>query len=644
MTEQFGANFQKYIPERDYKSRDYQPFDQPFDDMCKNCELYYELLFRKNLTKRPFMPVCKRHVLEEFKDLQVEDFESQEEFDEFQINIDPVAWSYSNFGWTARWYQEELMSCSAKKKIVRAGRRCGKTNAIVMLILWGIFTHSNWTILVIAPFDSQVGKIFDEFEKMLQLSPKLSSAIKRKRKNPHILELVNGSKVKGYSSGPQSASRSDKIRGEDANYIVLDEADYLADSDLEAIIAILASHPDCGLWASSTPKGTHNKFYQWATDKNLGFKEFHFISQEAPSWTQEAEDFFSANYDKIAYEHEFLAEFGLQEAGVFRNDLIDLSISPYEMPLPRSSPQSRIVMGVDWNGEKAGVHIVVTEFWNGKYKVLAKEVVKDANFTQHAAVEKIVATDAIYGCDFIYVDEGYGRVQVEMLHKLGMQNPGTGLHRRVVPYAYNKPIEIKDPRSGEVVKKPAKPFLVQTTALQLEQGRLILPASEDTTILVKSKEGEAGNKQPGLVQQMRNFAVERVSTLGLPTYTSGDDHTMFAFMLSIAGFLLEFSDLRRTNISMGFTHTNVGIGGKVEPKSPDQKNEQMASIVRQLDAGKNRSILKANASSGFSANKAIKSLRSAISRGDKTAIKRHFDSRNITRGQTLKREGKRDSF
>ena len=149
------------------------------------------------------------------------------------------------------------MHCSKKTCKSRKASTC-----IVVLISWLLYTNEDVTVLVIAPYQAQVTKIFDEITKLISSNEELSSSIKRNTKNPHRLELNNGSKALGFSSGAQSSARSDKIRGQDANYIVLDEADYLADDDLDAILAILASHPDCGLWASSTPTGKHQKYYQ----------------------------------------------------------------------------------------------------------------------------------------------------------------------------------------------------------------------------------------------------------------------------------------------------------------------------------------------------------------------------------------------
>jgi len=532
-------------------------------------------------------------------------------------------------------------NCTAQKKLVRAGRRTGKTSAICILTLWAIFTHIDYTVLVIAPYQAQVTKIFDEMERLIATNPDLSSAIRRKTKNPQRIELNNGSKVLGFSSGSKSASKSDKIRGQDAHYIVLDEADYLDDADLEAILAILASHPNCGLWASSTPKGAHNKFYQWACDKNLAFKEFHYISAESPSWTEDTEEFFLTNWGSVAFEHEFWAEFGIQEGGVFRNDLIDKALAEYSLPQPRSSPHSRIVAGVDWNGEKNGVHIIVTEFWNGKYRVLAKEIVKDAQFTQHAAIDRILELNHKYDLDFVYVDEGYGRVQVEIMHKIGMQQPATGLHKKVVAYSMNKQIEMRDPVTGSIIKKPPKPFMVNLTALQLEEGRLQLPVSEDTQILVASKEGEAQGKSQGLVQQMRNYTVERISVLGLPTYSQGEDHTLTAFMLSIIGFIMQFSDMAKVNVSHAMRALNSPL---VQEKSPENTGTaKLAAITRQLDTGFKLRKGHNDLGSIFKARQAQENVRGAITRGERAAIQRHFGKHNINRKTDLGRGG-RGSF
>jgi hypothetical protein len=585
------SEYTSYIGERNYKKTDYVPMKKGFSDLCKNCKHYYKNLHERGVAKTDKVPTCKGHVFDLIKDISEKDFDTIEEYEATLVTADPVSWAARYFGWEARWYQEEMMSCTAQKKIVRAGRRVGKTTCIVVLISWLLYTNEDVTVLVIAPYQAQVTKIFDEITKLISGNEELSASIKRNTKNPHRLELANGSKALGFSSGAQSSARSDKIRGQDANYIVLDEADYLADDDLDAILAILASHPDCGLWASSTPTGKHQKYYQWSVQKDLGFKEFHYVSAESPSWTDEVQEFYKKTYNRATYEHEFLAEFGIQEKGVFRNDLLDSSLRQYDLPRNRREG-ARVVIGVDWNGADIGVHITVTEFDGNIYLLLLKEIIKAGDFTQHEAIARIMELDQKYDADYIYVDAGYGQVQVEMMHKIGLANPDTGWRKKVKAYNFGAKIEIRDPRTGAFVKKAAKPFMVNVTSLQLEQDRLLLPVSEDTQII--TEDTQEGGVAQGLVQQMRNFEILRYSSTGLPTYSQGEEHTLIAYMLSIVGFVLEFSDMAQVKQIVGLAVTgpitNITSEGSEDPK------KRASAISRQLEFGESTSSSKGAAS------------------------------------------------
>lgn len=597
----------KYVPERDYKSRNYKSFGKGFSDMCGSCKHYYKDIHEIGLTSSEFPINCKGHILDQLNSLKEDDFDNEEEYEEVRTMYDPVAWAYKMFpdengdGWRARWYQEELGSCTADRKVVRAGRRTGKSELICMMMMWMTHVNSNFTILVIVPYEAQVNLLWDKIMSFVSKSPEIESSIRRSTKSPeHRLEFNNGSKIIGFSSGPSSAARSDKIRGQDANYIVLDEADYLASDDIEAILAILASHSECGMWASSTPTGKHDKFYQFATAKDAGFKEFHFTSAESPSWTESAENFFRTTYDAVTFEHEFLAEFGIQEAGVFRNDLIDAALMNYSLPRERSGPGTRIVIGVDWNGQAVGAHIVVTECVHTnkglKYIVLEKQIIKGVEFTQHQSVNTIFELDQKYNADYIYIDHGYGEMQFEMLQMLGKQTLGSNLHKRVRAYKVGGTVEIKDPLSNKMIKKEAKPFMVNATALALERGSLILPSAEDTQVLVDSKEDEDEGQTKGIVQQMRNFAIDSYSSTGQPKYSQGEEHSLTAFMFSIVGFMLEFSDMKKNNSlneQMLFIN-KIDEEGKQVPKN--KVSEELSELVRQLGAGKpasevNKSVL-----------------------------------------------------
>jgi hypothetical protein len=630
----------KYVPERNYKDRKYKPYKKGFPDLCGHCKSYYKNIHEIGLTTNAFPVECKGHILDPIKELRVDDFDNEEEYQEVITMIDPVSWAYKMFpddkgvGWAARWYQEELATCTADRKIVRAGRRTGKSELICMIMMWMTHVNSNFTILVIVPYEAQVNLLWDKIMAFVSRSPEIESSIRRSTKSPeHRLEFNNGSKIIGFSSGPSSAARSDKIRGQDANYIVLDEADYLASDDIEAILAILASHKNCGMWASSTPTGKHDKFYQFATSKDAGFKEFHFISAESPSWTENAEMFFKTTFDAVTYEHEFLAEFGIQEQGVFRNDLVDASLINYSLPRERSGPGSRIIIGVDWNGQAVGAHITVVEVVHSshglKYVLLDKIIVRGVEFTQHASVNKIIELDKQYNADFVYIDHGFGEMQFEMLQMHGKQTPGSTLHKRVRSYMFGGQIEIKDPLSNKMIKKHAKPFLVNATTLALERGTLVLPTSEDTQILVNSTEDEDEGQTKGIVQQMRNFAIERYSSSGQPTYSQGEDHSLIAYMLSITGFLLEFSDMKK-DMTMKEQMLFINkIDSEGKPVEKSKVSEELSALVRQLGAGAPISQMNKNVASTISSIKSNNEFaKRKIAGGNRAALGEYLSGKN----------------
>lgn len=155
-------------------------------------------------------------------------------------------------------------NCSAPWKVVRAGRRLGKTAAISVLALHHAFTNDHHTVLVVAPYQSQVAKIFQEMQKSIDTSDILKDSIELQHNSPPMkIVFKNGSILIGFASGKGQMQHSDQIRGQDADLIVLDEVDMMNDYDLETIMAILASHAHCQIWASSTPRGWRKKFWEW---------------------------------------------------------------------------------------------------------------------------------------------------------------------------------------------------------------------------------------------------------------------------------------------------------------------------------------------------------------------------------------------
>lgn len=599
----------QYIPENNYLATKYAPVKGFTEDLCTRCEKYYQGLFDKGITKTPFPPKCNKSAGNQSLALDPADFETIEEFQEAAVLLDPIAWAKMELDWEPRFYQEDMIYCTSQYKLNRLGRRSGKTEAMVVETLHHAVTNKNHSILIIAPYERQVARFFDEMNKFINLSVGLKGSLARYTKTPSLMQFNNGSKILGFSAGATSGSGSDKIRGQDAHLIIIDEIDTLENKDIDAVLAILASHKECRLIASTTPRGWRRRFYTYVTDKDLGFKEFWFISAESPEWSDATEQFFRGTTDPVTYTQEYLADFAELQEGVFKARCLDASIQDYETDDWHAKPNADYILGIDWN-KTAGTHMVILEVFGNKLQLAKKIIIPETEYLQTESVDIIINLNRVWKFKYIFVDAGYGSVQVELLKKHALVEPSSLLDQKLFAIAMNQHLTVTDPVTGEEVKRSAKHFLVEQTKKLLEDGSLVLPKSEDTTL-------STGTGDMGIAQQMRNFRVEGMSVYGLPRYSQGDDHTLTAYYLACGGFYWKDGDLKTPPY---VTHINsVEVSDTVNQEShpaviereADQKSgwnlirttsknhRPPSSKARGLDGGSNRSM----GGSGFNRKK-----------------------------------------
>jgi replicative DNA helicase len=307
-------------------------------------------------------------------------------FDQEMIEImsDPAKWAAHHLGEAPRWYQEEILRHPHHRKVLRCGRRIGKTWTMTAHMLWVAFTCNGGrnlkkgaTCLVATPYDSQAREIFDQLKRFIDDSPILQDSVKSMTKNPYLIEFKNKSRIKLFTAGTRSGAEGGSMRGQKADWLYLDEMDYLSDKDFEAIYAISLEAPKrIGIMAASTPTGRRGMFYKICTDKEVGFnqdadvrpdknhkydeskydretatgwKEFYFPTMVNPEWDEKMERELKGMYSQVAYEHEVLAEFGTEMVGVFNKDFIDEASSvPYAL-LNHPRHDSPICIGIDWD-------------------------------------------------------------------------------------------------------------------------------------------------------------------------------------------------------------------------------------------------------------------------------------------------------
>jgi len=381
-----------------------------------------------------------------------------------------------------------------------------------------------FTTLVVVPYEPQLKKIFQYMRDMLDKSDTFKAS--RDVKDPQTLEFPNGSSIIGFTSGEKSGSRSDNIRGQDANFIVIDEADRLRSDDIDAIMAILASHSECLLEFATTPTGLPTRFKSACEDPERGFKEFWFTSYESPEYTDKADTLFKKSMPRETYEHEILAVFGAAEGGVFMPGHLEPAIKNY--PLGQAPlPNEHTIIGVDSNDPDNGTHAVVIGVDNAKerVRVLDKAILRGEAFSKSKSEKMLLDLYSKWDPLILAFDKGYAHGQIEDLAEYGMLHPETDLSNRLRAYDLGANHVFRDPTNGMEIPRPYKPLMVGISQRFLQEGKLTLPKVEDV--------------ESGIVGQMRQFHVKRKGQDGRPIYSQGKEHTLTGLMIALMAWQIE---------------------------------------------------------------------------------------------------------
>lgn len=433
-------------------------------------------------------------------------------------------------GFIPRAAQKEVLLCSAKKIVLRLPRQSGKTIAICIKALFHALTNPRTRVLIVTPFETQVLNILSKMNDIISDSPVkefvyMSKKGKYYTSQPFNINFKNGSQISAYNVNQSGGTN---IRGQSGHFLILDELDYIAKEAVEAVLPIMNANPDIKLLAASTPSGIKSFFWNWCHADD--FKEVHYKYPEMEHYSVALDEEWKKSTEADVYKREILAEFTVQEAGVFNNLYIDKAVDDYYFDdlvrFPERVQRGIYTIGVDWNESLAGVHIIVTKFdaESNKYIIQNLEIIPPSTFTQIKAVNRILELNEIYQPKHIVVDVGFGITQIQMLKKYGVENPETHIEDRLVPLEYSSYVEITDPITGKPSKQKLKPLLVSVTTRYLENNRLILPKNQD----YPSK----------LVGQMRDYKIVGMSASNIPIYSKGYVHTLEAMMNSLWGMYL----------------------------------------------------------------------------------------------------------
>jgi hypothetical protein len=219
-------------------------------------------------------------------------------------------------------------------------------------------------------------------------------------------------------------------------------------------------------------------------------------------------------------------------------------------------------MGVDWNSE-VGTEIIIVGYSirEDMFYVLENTNVPKQGWTQLAGIEKVIELNTKWTPQFIYVDEGAGATNIELLKKCGYDmiqqqpnHPTCFLKDRVKGYNFSAKIDSRCPITKQVIKKHAKPYLVENSVRRFEEQRIRFPKLDTM-----------------LERQLLNYIVERVTPSGVPVYGQNEptvgDHKVDALNLALIGYKLELSTLGKPVHS-----SHIGFAGQfgnaLIPKKP----------------------------------------------------------------------------
>lgn len=259
--------------------------------------------------------------------------------------------------------QQAFVESNAKRIMVRAGRRGGKTTGIAVRAVKRFLKQRR--VLYAAPTQEQIHRFWINVCRMLQ--PSIDAGLIYKNETSHLLE------VKGTEQAirAKTAWNADTLRGDYADDLFLDEYQLMDEDAWGLVGAPMLLDNDGDAVFIYTPPSLHSRSVSKARDPQNAAKQFkkykaraienpdryatfHFSSHDNPYISAEALTEITEDMTSLAYRMEIKAE-DVDEApgALWTRDLIETT------RVVKSPDYDRIVVAVDPSasstGDEAGI-------------------------------------------------------------------------------------------------------------------------------------------------------------------------------------------------------------------------------------------------------------------------------------------------
>ena len=306
--------------------------------------------------------------------------------------------------------QREFIESPAKRKVVRAGRRGGKTTGIAIYAAQQFLAGRR--VLYATPTADQIERFW--FEVIRAFHPAIEAGALYKNETKHIIEMP-GTEMRIRA---KTAWNADTMRGDYADVLIFDEwqlmnedawgvvgAPMLLDNNGDAVFIYtppsLRSH---SVTKAQDPMHAAKLYKRAAADKSGRWAAFHFTSRENPHLSTEALDEIAQDMSDVAYRQEIMAE-DLEDApGALwvRGDIDRV----YDLP-----EMTTICVGVDPSGSEHGDACGIIVAGKAKVGDLWHFYVLD-DMTVQGGSEKwsaeVVSAYKRWNADIVVAEKNYG--------------------------------------------------------------------------------------------------------------------------------------------------------------------------------------------------------------------------------------------
>jgi hypothetical protein len=249
--------------------------------------------------------------------------------------------------------QREFISYSSKRKIVRAGRRSGKTVGLSIYAVERFLAGKR--VLYATPTAEQIERFW--FEVCNALDEPVRAGVFEKNETMHLIERARTEQ----RIRAKTAWNADTLRGDYGDEIILDEYQLMEESALDLVVFPMLLDNNGNLILSFTPPSLHSRSASKAKDKlhaikfyrkkkgDPRWKCFHFTSYDNPHISHEAIEEISKDMTSMSIRLEIMAE-DLDEApgAIFKRKDID------EGRVEECPELDLLYVGVDPSGSSAG--------------------------------------------------------------------------------------------------------------------------------------------------------------------------------------------------------------------------------------------------------------------------------------------------